>query len=224
MIHAAYLINLAAPDPSVLSKSTEAMVDELQRAEQLKIPYLVLHPGSPRGQDEAKGIHQIARQLDQAFTESHTQNVTALLEITAGQGHTLGYCLEHLRDIMAHSKHEERLGICLDTCHMFAAGYDFRTPEAWEQTFQTMKEIVGLQKIKALHLNDSLYPLGSRRDRHARIGEGMIGLDGFRTLLQDRRLWHCPMILEIPGGLPAYAEDLKKLRRLLKTLSPQETK
>ena len=215
-IHTAYLINLASVKEPVARRSFEAFVDELLRAHTLKVPFLVLHPGSHLGEGEPKGVQTVARQLRRGFEASGVDSVTVLLESTAGQGTNLGYRFEHLRDIIAASGCEERLGVCLDTCHLYAAGYDLRTPEAWEQTFTRFDALIGREKLHAFHLNDSLKPLGSRRDRHARIGQGELGRSAFQVLLNDPRLEAVPMILEVPGGNAAYAEDLLLLRRWIR--------
>ncbi|NOX37543.1 MAG: deoxyribonuclease IV [Calditrichaeota bacterium] len=218
-IHTAYLINLASPDATTAQRSFDALVDELKRAEVLQVPYLVMHPGAHMGQGEAMGIQVVARQLRRALDVAAVDGVTILLECTAGQGTNLGYRFEHLRDIMAASGCDDRLGVCLDTCHLFAAGYDLRTVESWNATFEAFNEVVGRHTLRAFHLNDSLKPFGSRRDRHARIGQGELGISAFRVLLNDARLKDIPMILEIPGGNHAYAEDLQILRGLIEERS-----
>jgi len=217
LVHDTYLINLASPQKETLEKSITAFVDELRRTSTLKIPYLVTHSGSHTGSGEAAGIRQVAESLKRCWKSAGVTDVTILLETTAGQGTNLGYKFEHLRDIVALSGIEKHLGVCLDTCHIFAAGYDIRTPEAWENTLREFDNIIGLSKLKAFHLNDSLVEFASRKDRHARIGQGEIGAEGFSAILNDPRVNHLPMILEIPGGIDAYREDLILLRSFVFT-------
>lgn len=212
VIHNSYLINLGSPKEDVFRKSHLAMIDELNRAAVLKVPYLLMHPGSHLGDGEAAGIARIAEGIDRCLEEADAPEVTLLLEATAGQGTNLGYRFEHLRDIMAASRHPERLGVCIDTCHIFAAGYDMRDAAAWEATRQEFDAVVGLAHLRLFHLNDSQHALGSRKDRHARLGDGDIGFEGFAVLVRDPAVRHLPMILEVPGGLPAYREDLARLR------------
>lgn len=214
MIHTSYLINLAATNPATLEKSVTALIDELKRAATLKIPYVVLHPGSHLNAGEAAGLKAIAANLRKVVEASATPSVTVLLEATAGQGSNLGYTFEQLRDIMAESGVSERLGVCLDTCHIFAAGYDIRTAAAWQQTRAAFDKIIGRDKLRGFHLNDSKHPPGSRKDRHERIGQGELGLEAFRVILNDPQVNHLPMILEVPGGTEAYAQDLQRLRDL----------
>jgi len=214
MVHDTYLINLASPKKEMLEKSIAAFIDELQRTSTLKIPYLVTHPGSHTGAGEAAGIQQVAESLKRCWESAGVADLIILLETTAGQGTNLGYKFEHLRDMIALSGIEAHLGVCLDTCHIFTAGYDIRTPEAWENTLREFDKIIGLSKLKAFHLNDSLVEFASHKDRHARIGQGEIGAGGFRAILNDSRVNHLPMVLEIPGGIDAYREDLALLRSL----------
>ncbi len=214
MIHTSYLINLASDNPDTLAKSIDALVDELQRAHVLQIPYVVLHPGSHLGAGEAEGIAAIAKNLRIVFERAEIDDVTVLLEITAGQGTNLGYRYEHLRDIIAQCHYPQQTAVCVDTCHMFAAGYDIRTPAAWDNAITEFDNVIGLGKLKGFHFNDSKHPLGSKKDRHERIGQGEIGETGFRNILQDKRVNHLPMILEVPGGLEAYKADIELLRQL----------
>ena len=214
MIHTSYLINLAATNTDTLQKSIDALVDELQRAHVLQIPYVVLHPGSHLGAGESEGIAAIASNLQKVFEQAEIEDVTVLLEITAGQGTNLGYRYEHLRDIIEQCGYPRQTAVCLDTCHMFAAGYDIRTPETWDNAITEFDKVIGLDKLKGFHFNDSKHPLGSKKDRHERIGQGDIGESGFRSILQDKRVNHLPMILEVPGGLEAYKADIELLRQL----------
>ncbi len=214
-VHDAYLINLGATNPVTYQKSYHAFVDELQRCEALGLPYLVMHPGSHMGDGETAGLDQIARSIQQAYSASGIERTIILLENTAGQGTNLGYRFEQLKYLIDHSGLDDKISVCLDTCHLFAAGYDIRTAEKWKQVRAEFDRVIGLEKLKAFHLNDSKREFDSRVDRHARIGEGEIGLEGFRAIVNDSDLRQIPMILEIPGGLQAYKKDLEILRGLI---------
>ncbi len=211
--HAAYLINLASPKPDLWERSIEAFIDELQRAEVLGLLGVVLHPGSHMGEGEEAGIARIVAALDRCHEATAGFRTLTLLEVTAGTGDHLGYRFEHLAAIRDRVKHPERIGFCLDTCHVFAAGYDFRTAEGYEAMMAEFDRILGLDRLKAIHLNDSKHPLGSRKDRHEHIGKGHIGLDGFRWLVSDTRLQSVPMVLETPKS-PDMHEDVENLRVL----------
>jgi len=195
--HDSYLINLASPDEVLWRKSIDLFAEELRRCEQLGIPYLVTHPGAHVGSGEAVGLARIVAALDILFADVDAPHVTTCLEITAGQGSCLGCKLEHLADIIDKVKQPKKLGVCLDTAHLFAAGYDFRGRKY--ATFR--KEIdktIGVKRVKVLHLNDSKKELGSRVDRHEHIGLGMIGLDGFKPFVRDEAFADIPKILETP--------------------------
>lgn len=198
--HTAYLINAASPNEELWMKSLEALVIEVERCAALGIPFLVMHPGAHSGAGEQTGLNRITTALNEALKRTENSEVTILLETTAGQGSLLGGRFEHLAQLLNDSFYPERLGVCLDTCHIFAAGYDLRTEEASEETFREFEEIVGLDNLKAIHLNDSKGELGARRDRHDHIGMGMIGLEGFRWLVNNPALSHLPMVLETPKG------------------------
>ncbi|MGB9723902.1 MAG: deoxyribonuclease IV [Chloroflexia bacterium] len=206
--HDAYLINLASPDPALWEQSVQAFQVELERARALVLPYLVTHAGAHKGAGEAEGLRRIVAALDRVL--AHVPEVMVLLETTAGQGDYLCYRFEHLAWVIEHSAHPERLGICFDTCHVFAAGYELRTPEGYEETFRRLDEIVGLERLRVFHLNDSLKGLGSRVDRHTHIGQGQLGLEPFRMLLNDPRFREHPMVLETPKG-PEMEEDRRNL-------------
>ena len=196
--HDSYLINLATIDPELRRKSIELFVEELRRCQVLGIPYLVTHPGAHMGQGEEAGLANVARALDEVHaTIPEARGVTTCLEITAGQGTQLGYTLEHLAEIMSKVKHPDRLGVCLDTAHLFAAGYDFRGRKFGKFRKQ-VESTVGISRIKVLHLNDSKKDLGSRVDRHEHIGHGKIGLDGFSPFVRDKAFANLPKILETP--------------------------
>lgn len=194
--HDSYLINLAAPDDELWRKSIDAFAIELRRAEQLGIPYVVAHPGSFTTTSEEVGLKRIIAGLDEVHAQTEGVTSQCLLETTAGQGSNLGHRFEHLAEIIAGVKQPERLGVCVDTCHIFAAGYPLATPEEYQATMAELDRIVGLKLVRAFHLNDSKKGLGSRVDRHEHIGEGMLGLEPFRHLLNDPRFKQVPMYLE----------------------------
>jgi deoxyribonuclease-4 len=219
MAHDCYLINLASPDQVLYRKSIEAFVIEVQRAEALGLRYLVTHPGAAVDGDEKAGLKRVARALDEVHGRCPDFRVQVLLETTAGQGTSLGHRFEQLAAILAQVAQPERLGICLDTCHVFAAGYGLYPEKEYRATFRAFHRLIGLGRLRAFHLNDSLKPLGSRVDRHAHIGKGQIGLEAFRLLVNDRRFRNRPMVLETPKE-SAEVEDmdainLNVLRRLL---------
>ena len=196
--HNSYLINLASPDDGMFAKSIEAFVDEMQRAEQLELDYLVAHPGSHLKTGEEAGISRIAHGLDEIHRRCPDFKVMILLEITAGQGTNLGCKFEHMAGILKLVKHAEKLGICFDTCHAFAAGYPLFPKADYDATWQEFDTLIGIKKLKAFHLNDSKKGLGSRVDRHEHIGKGALGLEPFRLILNDPRFASLPMVLETP--------------------------
>jgi len=208
--HDSYLINLASPDRALWSKSLEALVIELGRCAALGIRHLVIHPGAHRGAGEKAGLRRIADAINEAFERTHKMAVEIVLEITAGQGTSLGHRFEHLAQLVEWSTDKARMGVCFDTCHAVAAGYDFRTRQGYEATFREFDQVVGLDLLRVFHLNDSKRALGSRVDRHEQIGQGALGLEPFRMLLNDARFQHLPMILETPKG-PDMQEDRENL-------------
>jgi len=216
--HNGYLINLASPKENVYDLSMESMYVELKRAELLGLPYLVIHPGSHLGSGEKKGMMKIARSLDRLHRRTKGFKVKICLETTAGQGSAIGYRFEHLAEIIERVKENDRLGVCYDTCHTFAAGYDIRTKKAYQSTFKEFDRIIGFSRLKVIHVNDSLKDLDSRVDRHQHIGEGKIGLGGFRLLMNDKRWAKIPKILETPkeGETEKDMRNLKVLRSLVK--------
>jgi deoxyribonuclease IV len=216
VVHDSYLINLASPDSVIYQKSFAAVVDELQRCEILKIPYLVIHPGSHLGVGEQKGLDRLAKALYECYYKAMTVNTSILLETTAGQGSNLGYTFEQLKYLLDQSRLEDKIGVCLDTCHIYAAGYDLRSRKTWESSKKKFDRTIGRERLKIIHANDSERELGSRVDRHARVGEGEIGLGGFSVLVNDPDLQKIPLILEIPGGEKAYRKDIQILRKLKK--------
>ena len=212
--HDSYLINLASPKPEVAAKSVQALADELERCAALAIPYVIMHPGAHLGSGVDHGIALVAHHLDAAFAAAtKAKSVMVLLENTAGQGTTLGAGFAELAGIITASRHPERLGVCFDTCHAFAAGYDLRTPKEYAQTFAEFDTTIGLDRLRFFHLNDAIKGLGSRIDRHTHIGHGEIGLAGFRLLMNDPRFAHHPMVLETPKD-ELLREDIENLRIL----------
>ena len=210
--HDSYLINLASPDSALYKKSLSAFIEEMERANLFGIPHLVMHPGSHMGSGVKRGIARVAKALTRAL-ERVEPPVMILLENTAGQGNSLGCQFEQLAAILDQTKNPDRVGICLDTCHAFAAGYDIRTEDCYGETIAELDRYVGIEKIKVFHVNDSKKNLGSRVDRHFHIGKGFIGLDAFRFLVNDRRFRDIPKILETPKG-----EDDKFDKKNLATL------
>jgi deoxyribonuclease-4 len=211
--HGSYLLNLATSDPALVVKSSDNLIDELQRCEALCIPYVVIHPGAHGGDGVEEGLARLSKRLDRAIEESGTTEVTVLLETISGQGTGLGATFAELGEAIRLSTIPQRLGICVDTCHIFAAGYEINTAQGYEATFTELEASVGLEKLKWFHLNDSLGALGSNKDRHAHIGEGEIGLEGFRLLMNDPRFTAHPMTLETPKG-DELEHDITNLRTL----------
>lgn len=216
--HDSYLINLGSNDKALLQKSKEAFLVEIERCELLGIPYLVMHPGSHTGAGEEIGLKTIADSLSWLHHKSPETKVMICLETTAGQGTNLGYRFEQIADIIELSDSPERLGVCLDTCHIFAAGYDIRTERAYKKTMREFNSVIGLKRLKVIHFNDCKKELGSRVDRHAHIGKGFIGVEPFGFFMNDRRLAKIPKILETPKGDDGSADDrnLAILRNLVK--------
>jgi len=211
MVHSSYLINIGSGKEDVEKKSISALKHELHRAEQLGIPYLVFHPGAHLGIGEEECIKKIAKNLDNALSES-TGETQILLETTAGQGTNVGYKFEHLKDIYDLCKHKKHLGICLDTCHIYVAGYDISTKEKFKKVLDEFKKIVGIKKLKAIHLNDSKTECGSRKDRHANLGNGKISLKTFQEIMQNESLKNIPKILETPDP-DKYAKEIEMLKK-----------
>ncbi|RME83303.1 MAG: deoxyribonuclease IV [Caldilineae bacterium] len=215
--HAAYLINLGSPDDALWQKSIDAFVDELQRAEALGLLGVVIHPGSHMGRGETAGIERIARALDICHERTAGFSTLTLLETTAGSGNHLGYRFEHLAAIRAACARPERVATCFDTCHVLAAGYDFRTPEGYQRVMAEFDRVIGLEHLRCFHFNDSKHDVGSRKDRHTHIGEGHIGREPFGFIINDPRFSHIPMILETPKSKDLHedVENLAVLRDLV---------
>lgn len=213
IVHDSYLINLASPDDALWEKSIAAFADELERCAVLGIQYLVTHPGAHMRTGEDVGIARQVEAMNRLFEQGVGGDVMVLLETTAGQGTVLGWRFDQLARMIEGVRLNQRIGVCVDTCHILAAGYDIRTPEAYDATMQDFARTVGLDRIKALHLNDSQKELGSRVDRHTHIGHGFVGLEGFRLIVNDPRLQHLPMVIETPKN-DDMAEDVQNLTLL----------
>ncbi len=211
--HSSYLINMASPDEDLRQRSIAAFIDELKRCAQLDVQSLVMHPGSHRNEGEASGLKRIIDSLSQV-QDSSDAGVQITLETTAGQGSSLGHRFEHLRDIISGLSAPPSIGICMDTCHIFASGYDIRTKEAYEDTMDKFDSVIGFSRLSLVHLNDSLKPLGSRVDRHEHIGLGHIGDEAFKNLITDPRFEKISKILETPKDRDGLGdkENLARLR------------
>ena len=216
--HTSYLINIASPDPVLNDKSLEALKVEMERCELLKIPNLVMHPGSHVGTGEEAGMDRIVKNINRLFDELSGNNICLLLETTAGQGSHLGYRFEELAYMIDRVEDKSKIGVCLDTCHIFAAGYPISKPKEYKETIKKFDDLIGLDRLRIIHMNDSKKEFGSRKDRHEHIGKGEIGLEAFRNFVNDKRLKAVPMILETPKGedLKDDIENLKVLRGLVK--------
>ncbi len=214
--HDSYLINLCAANKEILEKSRNAFVDELERCELLGIPYLNFHPGSHGGQGEKDGLKIIAESINIAHDKTKGFKVSSMLELTAGQGTALGYRFEHIAEIIELVEDQNRMSVCIDTAHIFAAGYDIRSPKAYKKTMKDFNEIIGYDRLHCFHMNDSKKELGSRVDRHEHIGKGFIGLEGFTNIMNDKKIEKIPKVLETPKG-KEQLEDLENLE-ILKSL------
>jgi deoxyribonuclease-4 len=223
--HGSYLINLASPDAALYRRSIEAFVVELCRAESLGLHYLIAHPGSPMDAGEEFGLRRIAEAINEVQARCPRYRVRILLETTAGQGASLGHRFEHLAKILERVAEPDRVGVCLDTCHVFAAGYALAPEAEYRATFRAFDRVVGLSRLKVFHINDSQKPLGSRVDRHEHVGRGCLGDEPFRLLVNDWRFRGRPMILETPkedaDGRPMDPVNLDVLRRLVEAPSPR---
>jgi deoxyribonuclease IV len=218
MAHDSYLINLCAMNPDTLERSRTAFIDELTRCEQLGIQLLNFHPGAHGGAGEEEGIKRVVESLNIAHERTEGFKVLSVVETSAGQGTAVGYKFEQLEKIINGVDKPDRMAVCVDTCHIFAAGYDIRTEEKYEATFAEFDNIIGLQRLVAFHYNDSKKEFGSHRDRHEHIGKGMIGVAGFSLLMNDTRFANIPKILETPKSKDLHedVENLKALRELIK--------
>jgi deoxyribonuclease-4 len=215
--HAIYLINLASPEEEVRAQSIEAFAEELARCHEAGIPYLVLHPGSHKGEGLEEGIARIARTISAAYDAHPEYEVMTLLENTAGQGNVIGKSFEELSQIAAQLEDPAHVGYCFDTAHALAAGYELRTSAGYHETFAQLERVLGLDKLHCFHVNDSRYDLNEEADEHRNVGEGYLGIEAFRMLVNDPRFAELPMILETPteDDMSGYEADLKLLRSLV---------
>lgn len=214
MSHDSYLINLGAPDPEMLIKSRAGFKDEIARCLKFKLTYMNFHPGAALKEDPQLCLDRIVESVNECEALLEGQKLRLLYEATAGQGSCVGYTFDQLGYLVKHTHKKVPVGVCIDTCHIFAAGYDIRTAEGWEKVLKEFEDKVGLEHLYAFHINDSLKPLGSRVDRHAPLGKGEIGMECFRFLVTDPRTRHLPMYLETPDGPPLWKEEIKLLREM----------
>lgn len=217
--HSSYLINLSSPVAALWKKSTASMEDELARCELLGIPYLVVHPGSHKGKGVDYGLRRVAAAMDQIHGKHPNWRVMTLIEHTAGQGDHLCHLFEEIAQLRELIAEKKRVGVCLDSCHLLAAGYDIRKPETYADVFKKFSDLIGIEQVKAWHLNDSKTPLGSRVDRHDHIGKGKVGRAGFKNIMNDPRWNSLPGLLETPKGEDMKEDkvNLRALRRLIAT-------
>lgn len=216
MSHDSYLINLGSPKPDMLEKSRGAFLEEVDRCVKLGITYLNFHPGAALDGSVEECLDKIVESLLQARSLLENGSTRLLLEATAGQGSSVGHRFEHLSYVIERVKHQVPIGVCIDTCHIFVAGYDIRTPEAWEKTLTEFDHIVGLPFLYAFHINDSLKGLGSKVDRHQPLGQGQIGWESFRFLMNDPRTRNLPKYLETPGGPELWKQEIMQLKDFTK--------
>ena len=217
LIHDIHLTNLTSPKPEVLENSRDQVRSQLQLADVLGIPYFVTHMGAHLDAGEDEGLRLLSESLNLLFEQTAGGEVMVLLETTAGQGSNMGYTFEHLRRTIDSSKYPERLGVCLDTCHIFVAGYDIRTEDAYQKTFEEFDRIIGLDRLRAFHLNDAKTEYQSRKDRHEHIGEGNLGALPFKLLLNDSRFAGVPMVIETPKMEEMHGTNLAVLRSLIES-------
>ncbi len=213
MCHGSYLINLGSPKEELLLKSQEAFQSEIKRCHKLKIDFLNFHPGAATGAEPEDCLEQIVKSLKSCASLCEKGSTRLLLETTAGQGSSVGHLFEHLAFIIEEVENIIPIGVCIDTCHIFAAGYDIRTQSTWEKTLKEFDEVIGLKHLYAFHLNDSMKPFGSKRDRHAHLGEGEIGIESFRYIMKHPKLREIPKYLETPKGPTVWVEEIAMLRK-----------
>lgn len=216
MSHDSYLINLGSPTHESLHKSRKAFKEELMRCQQLGLTYLNFHPGAALESTEEECLETIAKSLEDLESLAHKGSTRLLLETTAGQGSSVGWKFEHLGYIIDRVHKKIPIGVCIDTCHIFAAGYDIRTKKGWEETLEEFDRTIGLKHLYALHVNDSMKPLGSRRDRHAPLGKGEIGIECFKAMMAHPLLRVIPKYLETPEGPPLWKHEIALLREFAK--------
>jgi deoxyribonuclease-4 len=215
VIHDSYLINLGSPDKTLLKQSREAFLDEVVRAKHLGVRNLIFHPGAHMGAGEQAGLKRIAESLNWVRRETGQTGVRFVLENTAGQGTVLGHSFEQLAKVIDMLDDQKEVGVCFDTCHAYAAGYDVKTRKGYEKTFETFDRVLGVGMMRAMHINDSKGKMGSHLDRHEQIGDGMLGLGCFKHFMNDERWGGIPMVLETPLGEKGYKRELKALRALI---------
>jgi deoxyribonuclease-4 len=220
--HDSYLINMCSPDDALWRRSIDACVDELERCARLGVPWLVAHPGGHMRRGEEYGIERMAQAIDLIHDRVPVAASSLALETTAGQGTIIGYRFEHIAAAIQLTREPDRIGVCLDTCHIFAAGYDIRTAAGYKRTMQEFDATIGLKRLKVVHVNDSKKDLGCRVDRHEHIGKGFLGLEAFRHLMNDPRLNDVPLILETPKD-ESCREDVENLSTLLRLVKPGST-
>lgn len=217
VVHDSYLINLCSSNEELLKKSRTAFIDELMRCKQLGIEYLNFHPGAYGVLTEEDGLKLVAESLNTAHAKTPAINVSSMIELTAGQGTSLGYKFEHVKKIIELVEDKDRISVCIDTAHIFAAGYNIKDAKEYKKVIKEFDDIIGLERLKCIHINDSKKALGSRVDRHEHIGQGFIGLEGFTNIMNDKKIAHVPKILETPKGKACLEdlENIKTLRRLI---------
>jgi deoxyribonuclease IV len=216
IVHASYLINLASGDDNLRSKSIRAMIDEILRAELVGGEYVIIHMGAHLEQTVEKGLRDFAGGIEECLESTQNSKVMILLETTAGMGTQLGWKFEQVSDVMRMCSRHPRIGVCVDTCHIFAAGYDIRDIEGYRRTFHDFDRIIGLENLRVIHMNDSKKPLGSRIDRHEYIGEGFIGTNAFAEIMNDPIFENIPLILETPNPEVMHKQQIKFLLSLKK--------
>lgn len=216
MSHDSYLINLGSPKEDILEKSLKAFSNELDRCHQLDLTFLNFHPGAYTESDEESCLNQIIKSIKSLEKKINHGKTKLLLETTAGQGTCVGYKFEQLGYLISHLKDIVPIGVCIDTCHIFAAGYDISTYEGWDKTLKDFSHHIGIKHLEALHVNDSMKPLGSRKDRHANLGEGEIGMPCFKTIMTHPHLKDVPKYLETPGGLDCWKKEIALLKKYYK--------
>lgn len=224
MSHSSYLINLGSPDPLGLKKSRIAFREEIERCLALKLSYLNFHPGAALKESREACLDRIVESLLENKELVEDENLTLLIETTAGQGSSIGYRFEELAYIIQKVSPHLPIGVCIDTCHIFVAGYDIRNGAGWKKTLEEFDQIIGLKYLKAFHLNDSACDLGSRKDRHANLGEGKIGLECFRFLMTHEKTQDLPKYLETPGGCPLWDKEIWTLREFARGTTFHEKK
>lgn len=220
--HDSYLINLASPNPTLLKRSREAFITEMDRCRMLNISYLITHPGSHRGSGEKDGVKRIAESINHIYSKTGNKSPIIALETTAGQGNNLGYRFEQIASVMELLDGANSIAICLDLCHIFAAGYDIRTEVGYQKVMKEFDSVIGMNRLKIIHLNDSRKECGSRIDRHEHIGKGCIGLEGFKFIMNDERFVHLPKLLETPKGPDGKLYDKINIARLKSLIQNRE--